>query len=97
MYVVLWAAYARRMIYRHEDRVTTIERRGPGGVTILITESPAGRPRWTIDYYPSSRSSREAPAFTDDSQTAHIPEELEDVLTWAKRRWDDYLLARRAA
>jgi len=74
--------------YRQNDRTTVMQRGGPGGVTVVITECPDGaRPRWTISYYPASRYGRR-PAFTDTSDTAPIPEELGDVLVWAKRRWD---------
>ena len=85
-------------IYRKEDRITTIERGGPGGVTILIAEAPDGTsPHWTLTYYPATRNGRERPAFTEDSDTSAIPDEFADVLTWAKHRWDEYLHAQRAA
>lgn len=83
-------------IYRKNDRVTTIQRGGAGGVTILITENSDGAsPHWTVSFNPATRYGR--PAFTEDSDTAAIPDEFEDVLTWAKRRWDEYLHAQRAA
>jgi hypothetical protein len=77
--------------YLQNDRMTIMQRGGPVGVTVVITEAPNGtEPRWTISYYPASRYGRGPQAFTDTSDTAPIPEELGDVLMWAKRRWDAY-------
>ena len=83
-------------IYLKEDRVTTIQRGGANGVTVHITENLDGRaPHWTISYHPASRYG--PPAFVEDSHTADIPEELEDVLIWAKQRWKQHSEAQRAA
>ncbi|HEY2354380.1 MAG TPA: hypothetical protein VGH79_05715 [Gaiellaceae bacterium] len=84
--------------YRQHDRMTIMQRGGPAGVTVVITEAPAGTsPRWTIDYYPASRYGRGAHAFTDTSDTAPIPDDFSDVLMWAKRRWSDHLHEHKAA
>jgi hypothetical protein len=85
-------------IYRTDGRVTTMQRFGAGGVTVVITESPDGTaPRWTIGYYPVTRTGRQRLAFTESSQTASIPDRFSDVLKWAKHRWDEYASARQAA
>jgi hypothetical protein len=85
--------------YCQNDHTTVVQRGGPDGVTVVITETPDGTsPRWTISYYPAARSGRRPRAlFTDTSDTAPIPEELGDVLRWAKRRWDAYCDDRKAA
>jgi hypothetical protein len=71
--------------------MTIMQRGGADGVTVVITEAPDGtRPRWTISYYPTTRFGRGPEAFTDTSDTAPIPEDLGDVLMWAKHRWDAY-------
>ena len=77
--------------YRQKQRMTIMQRGGPTGVTVVITEAPDGEtPRWTISYYPHTRYGRGPEAFSDNSDTAPIPEELGDVLIWAKRRWAAY-------
>ena len=84
--------------YRQKQRMTIMERGGPDGVTVVITEAPDGTtPRWTISYYPATRFGRGPEAFTDTSETAPIPEELGDVLMWARRRWDEYSRTQDAA
>jgi hypothetical protein len=84
--------------YCQNDHTTVMQRGGPDGVTVVITETPDGaEPRWTISYYPVTRSSRRHLAFTDTSDTAPIPEEFGDVLTWAKHRWDAYAGQHKAA
>jgi hypothetical protein len=84
--------------YRQNNRMTIMQRGGPEGVTVVITETLDGTsPRWTISYYPATRFGRGAQAFTDTSDTAPIPDELSDVLMWAKRRWDAYWGEHKAA
>jgi hypothetical protein len=84
--------------YRQTEGMTIMQRGGPAGVTVVITESPDGAPpRWTISYFPATRFGKGAVAFTDDSDTAPIPDELGDVLMWAKRRWDEYRHEHKAA
>ncbi len=84
--------------YRQNNRMTIMQRGGQSGVTVVITESANGKlPRWTISYYPATRFGRGPEAFTDSSDTAPVPDDLGDVLKWAKRRWDTYWDAQQAA
>jgi hypothetical protein len=84
--------------YRQNQRMTIMQRGGPDGVTVVITETPDGTPpRWTISYYPATRYGRGPEEFTVTSDTAPIPDELGDVLMWATRHWDAYWDEHQAA